>query len=305
MSKSIAWLFLILANAFWAGNYIFGKFVAAEVSPIGITFARWLLALFLLFPLALWIEKPDWRQVKQAWLQLAVLGMTGAIGYNISLYAALQFTTATNAALVNALNPALIVLCSAFLLRERMAKVQLGGFLLSLFGVLFILTQGSLSRLLSTDYNTGDLLMLIAISSWTLYSLLIKRLANIPPITATAVSSLIAVFLMLPFVFSSPVLLQPIGTRSVIGIVYMAVFPSVGSYLLWNFSLRTVSASQAGITLNLIPVFTALIGITIGEQVTVAQILGGLLVFAGVTLTSVSPGLWRLRREKRGESLLR
>jgi drug/metabolite transporter (DMT)-like permease len=57
----MAWLFLILANVFWAGNYIFGKFVTAEVSPLGITFARWLLALFLLFPLALWIEKPDWR----------------------------------------------------------------------------------------------------------------------------------------------------------------------------------------------------------------------------------------------------
>ncbi|WP_026074246.1 DMT family transporter [Brevibacillus massiliensis] len=305
MSKSMAWLFLILANVFWAGNYIFGKFVTAEVSPLGITFARWLLALFLLFPLALWIEKPDWRQVKKAWLPLAVLGLTGAIGYNITLYAALKFTTATNAALVNALNPALIVLCSAFLLRERMAKAQIGGFLLSLIGVLFILTQGSLSRLLSTDYNKGDLLMLAAISSWTLYSLLIKKLTNIPPITATAVSSLIAVFMMLPFVASSPVFIQPIGTRSVIGIVYMAVFPSVGSYLLWNFSLRTVSASQAGITLNLIPVFTALIGITIGEQVTVAQILGGLLVFAGVTLTSVSPGRWRLSRGKRSESLLR
>jgi drug/metabolite transporter (DMT)-like permease len=186
-----------------------------------------------------------------------------------------------------------------------MAKAQIGGFLLSLIGVLFILTQGSLSRLLSTDYNKGDLLMLAAISSWTLYSLLIKKLTNIPPITATAVSSLIAVFMMLPFVASSPVFIQPIGTRSVIGIVYMAVFPSVGSYLLWNFSLRTVSASQAGITLNLIPVFTALIGITIGEQVTVAQILGGLLVFAGVTLTSVSPGRWRLSRGKRSESLLR
>ncbi|MBO8163629.1 MAG: DMT family transporter [Brevibacillus sp.] len=283
MSRFQAWLLLGLANLFWAGNYIFGKYVTAEVSPLWMTLARWSLALLLLWPIAVYREKPDWHKLVQAWMILTLMGLLGVIGYNLLLYAALLFTSPTNAALVNALNPALIVLFSAFLLRERMSLLKVGGLLLSVIGVMFIVTDGNLLHVLDAAYNPGDLLMLGAILVWTFYSIAGKKLGSIPPITATAASATLAVVILLPFALVDPPNLSQISSLSLTGILYMAIFPSVGSYMLWNVALRHINVSQAGVSLHLIPVFTVLIGFLLGEMVTMAQIVGGLLVFAGVS----------------------
>jgi drug/metabolite transporter (DMT)-like permease len=286
MEKKRAWLFLLLTNLFWAGNYVFGKYVTAELSPVWITFSRWLIALCFLFPLAQLVERPDWRKVMRRWFPLCVLGLLGVVSYNISLYAALQYTSSTNAALVNSLNPAFIVLFSALLLKETISKLQIGGFIISLLGVMVILTRGEITKLLSTEYNIGDLLMIAAILAWTFYSILAKKLTGLPPITTTAASSLLGTLILLPFAVSTWGEIGDIGLLSITGILYMALFPSVGSYLLWNISVRDLGASRAGITLNLIPVFTALIGFALGETITSAQLWGGLLVCTGVYLSS-------------------
>jgi drug/metabolite transporter (DMT)-like permease len=286
LDKKRAWLFLLLANLFWAGNYVFGKYVTAELSPVWITFSRWLIAICLLFPLAHLLEKPDWRKVMRRWLPLSALGLLGVVSYNISLYAALQYTSSTNAALVNSLNPACIVLFSALLLKETISKLQIGGFILSLFGVFVILTKGEIIKLFSMEYNIGDLLMIVAILAWTFYSIIAKKLTGLPTIAATAASSLLGTLILLPFAIPTWEEIGNIGLLSITGILYMAFFPSVGSYLLWNISVRNIGASKAGITLNFIPVFTALIGLALGETITSAQLWGGLLVCTGVYLSS-------------------
>ncbi|MFC4769570.1 DMT family transporter [Effusibacillus consociatus] len=286
MGKYRAWLLLVFCNLFWAGNYVFGKYVIEEVPPLWITFSRWLLALFLLFPIAWFLEKPDWKKAGQAWLPLVGMGILGGIGYNLLLYSALEYTTATNAALVSALNPAVIVLFSVLLLGERISTTQFAGFVVSLVGVLVILTKGSLGQIFDADYNRGDLLMVASVVVWTFYSIIGKRLGNIPPITATAVSTLFAVLIMAPFALAQGIDLTGIGPLAVTGILYMVIFPSVGSFVFWNMSVRAIGASQAGIFLNFIPVFTAIISVILGEEITGTQIWGGLLVFAGVYLTS-------------------
>ncbi|NGQ94888.1 DMT family transporter [Brevibacillus sp. SYP-B805] len=284
--KHLAWVLLVLTNLFWAGNYVFGKYVTAEISPVWITFSRWVLALCALLPMAMLLEKPDWQAVRRAWLPLLGMGLLGVVGYNLLLYEALAFTSPLNAALVNSLNPALIVLFSAYLLRERMTGGQYAGLALSLVGVLITITRGDVTLFARFQLNRGDLLMLLAITVWTLYSVLGKRLAHIPPITTTAVSALWAVLLLLPFAALNPLSVGQISSLSLIGILYMAVFPSVGSYLLWNMAVRVTGANQAGVTLHLIPVFTALLGFALGDGVSAAQLIGGLLVCTGVLLTT-------------------
>jgi drug/metabolite transporter (DMT)-like permease len=286
MSKQQAWILLVLCNLFWAGNYVFGKYAIEEMSPLWITFSRWLLALFLLFPAAFLLERPDWKQLWKAWLPLAGMGILGVIAYNLLLYSALAYTSPTNAALVSALNPAVIVLFSYFLLRERISGLQGTGIAVSLFGVLIILTSGNLQQLFSASYNPGDLLMIAAVLAWTFYSIIGKRLTGVPPITATAVSTLIATVIMAPFAFVEGIQFDRIGPLAVTAIVYMTLFPSLGSFVFWNMSVRAIGASRAGIFLNLIPVFTALISVILGESISAVQIFGGLLVFAGVYLTT-------------------
>ncbi|MFC0271709.1 DMT family transporter [Metabacillus herbersteinensis] len=285
MQKHYVLLFLILANLFWAGNYVFGKYVVQEMHPLQITFSRWLLAVLLLIPLAHLIERPDWRKVWREWKTLLVMAVLGIIGYNFLLYEALRFTTSMNAALVNSVNPVLIVLFSSFLLKERVSGRNGLGLILSLLGVLLVLTNGQLQKIFHLQYNQGDLLMLLAILAWTFYSIIGKRLRNIPPISATAVSVLIGLVILLPIVLVSEIHF-PLSRQATIGILYMGIFPSVGSFIFWNVALRHIGAAHAGIYLNLITVFTAILSLLLGDTITFVQVLGGILVFIGVYLNS-------------------
>ena len=285
MSKYWIWALLVICNLFWAGNYVFGKYVIAQMTPLWITFARWTLALFFLFPIAHFIEKPEWNKAKNEWFSLICLGLLGVIGYNLVLYSALEYTTATNAALVSALNPCVIVIFSIVLYRESISLLQVLGFSLSLIGALVVLSNGDMERLLQVQFNRGDLLMVAAVIMWTLYSLVAKRMAT-PPITATAISTAFAVLLMAPFAFSQGIDMAQIGSLAITGIIYMVVFPSICSFVFWNIAVQKIGVSKAGIFLNLIPVFTAMISGILGERVTGSQGIGGLLVFLGVYLTT-------------------
>lgn len=303
MKQNRVWLLLFFCNLFWAGNYVFGKYVITMLSPLWLTFARWALALIVLIPLAHLMEKPDWRQVGKQWLPLAVLGLTGVIGYNMFLYSALVYTSATNAALVTALNPGVIVLFSFFLLREKITRVQAAGFVLSLVGVMVVLTRGELMQIFAAEYNRGDLLTLGAVLVWTLYSIIGRRLKGVKPITATAASTVLAVLIMLPFAIAQGVDFTAMDALGITGFFYIVVFPSIFSFVFWNMAVRELGANKAGITLNLIPVITAVISVILGEGITAAQIWGGLLVITGVVLASGVAGMMRERRREASSRL--
>ena len=286
MSKYRVWILLILCNLFWAGNYVIGKYVVAEIAPIFITFSRWLMASFLLLGIAHFFEKPKWRVVIKEWPILLILAVLGIVGYNTVLYSALNYTSSTNASLVNALNPGVIVIFSTIFLKEKISKLQLTGIFVSLLGVVVILTGGNIGQILKMEYNKGDLLMLVAIVMWALYSILGKRLKKVPPITATALSALISTIIMAPFAVSQGVDLRELSSLAINGILYITIFPSVLSFIFWNLAIKEIGANQTGIFLNLIPVFTAIISTILGNNITMVQLSGGALVFIGVYLTT-------------------
>jgi len=286
MKKYRVFLLLIICNLFWAGNYVFGKYVVSEMTPLWITFSRWLLASFLLIPIAYFFEKPKWDIIRQQWYLLLFMGIFGIDAFNLTLYSALHYTSPTNASLISALNPGLIVLVSVLLLREKISLIQVLGFIFSLIGVFLVLTRGHLGQIFQTEYNRGDLIMIISIIVWTLYSILGKRLTRIPPITATAASALFGTIIMAPFALYEGINVANISSVAVTGILYMVIFPSIGSFVLWNMCIREIGASGAGIFLNFIPIFTAIISWILGEKITVAQVCGGLLVCIGVYLTT-------------------
>lgn len=285
MKKHTVILFLVLANIFWAGNYIFGKYVVAEMTPLQMTFSRWLIAVILLFPIAQWIEHPNWREVWSRWKILLVMSLTGIIAYNYLLYEALRYTSSLNASLVNAVNPVLIALFSALILKEKIPLKNKLGLFVSLCGVLLVLTKGQLLQIFKLEYNTGDLLMILAILVWTFYSILGKKILSIPPISATAVSVLIALIILLPFVLYTGLQI-PHSSQALVGIIYMGLFPSVGAFVFWNIGIRQMGPGRAGIFMYLITVFTAIIGLILGQPITFIQVSGGLLVFIGLYLSS-------------------
>ncbi len=287
MKHAKIYLFLVLANLFWAGNFIFGALVVTQISPISLTFTRWLCASLFLVPLAWFIERVPWRRALAEWRLHALQSALGLVAFTLLIYWGLGYTTPVSAAVISATNPAMIALAAALFLGNKLGPSRILGLVLSFAGVLVVLSGGTISRIIETGFNPGDLLIVAAVVVWTAYSLVGRRLIT-PPVTATAVQALFAIVLMLPFVAVSGVQL-PTDAAGVTGLAYIIVFPSVAAYALWNSGARSIGPARAGIFLNLLPVFTVLISVLLGAQLSPAHIAGGALVLAGVYLTSRQP----------------
>jgi drug/metabolite transporter (DMT)-like permease len=288
------YLYLALANLFWAGNYVFGEMVTREISPVSLTFFRWLFAVVPIAALAWLVERPDWRKAFGEWKLHLLQSLLGLTGYTLLLYAALGLTGAVNAAVISAINPATIALGAAIFLRERLGPIQVLGIAVAFIGVTVVLTGGDAGRLLEQGFGVGDLLVIGSVLAWTVYSLISRRLRT-PPITATAVQAVFAVITMLPLIAVTGVSL-PSSPAGALGLAYIVVFPSMLGYALWNIGASKVGPARAGIFLNLLPVFTVAIALAFGATLELPAVIGGTLVIAGVYLTL------HVRRAKTGAS---
>jgi len=278
-------LYLILATLFWSGNFVVGQAAVASMTPMDLTFWRWTLAALPLLALAHFVEKPDWRSVLRRWPVLLLLSVLGMSGYTLLLYGALGYTSAMNASLITAANPALIVVMAIFLLGERTTRLGWLGIGLGLLGVLLVLTRGELQRVFSLAINTGELMMIGAIVVWGSYTIIARRL-DIPAIAATAVQVAMATVTLAPFALAMHVQFPDTPAEGW-SLAYIAVFPSLGAYLFWNLALKTTPPGTAGNYLNLMVVFTAIITVALGSPLTIVQIAGGIMVVAGVLLTGL------------------
>lgn len=278
-------LYLVLATLFWSGNFVVGEAAVASMTPLELTFWRWALAAVPLLLLAQFVEKPDWSAVLRRWPALLILSVLGMSGYTLLLYTALGFTSAMNASLITAANPALIVVMAIVLLGEKTTRLGWLGIGLGLLGVLLVLTKGELHRILSLSTNTGELLMVGAIVVWGFYTIIARRL-GLPAIAATAVQVVLATVTLAPFALALNVEFPDTPAEGW-SLAYIAIFPSLGAYLFWNLALRSTPPGPAGNYLNLMVVFTAVITLAMGTPLTLVQVFGGLLVVAGVLLTGV------------------
>lgn len=255
------------------------------MTPVELTFWRWALAALPLLALAHFVERPDWRAVLRRWPVLLLLSVLGMSGYTLLLYSALQHTSALNASLITAANPALIVVMAIFLLGDRLRPIGWLGIALGLLGVLLVLTRGDLLGVFSLGFNTGEIMMAGAIGFWGFYTIIARQL-RVPAIASTAVQVLMATVMLGPLA-----ILTNAGFPSTPAegwsLAYIAVFPSLGAYLFWNLSLRTTTPATAGNYLNLMVVFTAMITVMMGTPMTAPQIIGGVLVISGVLLTGL------------------
>jgi drug/metabolite transporter (DMT)-like permease len=277
-------IYLVLATLFWSGNLAVGQAAVNTLTPLELTFWRWALAALPLVALAHFVERPDWRAVLGRWRVLLLLSVLGMCCYTLLLYTALQHTSALNASLITAANPALIVVMAIFILGEKPGALGWLGIALGLTGVLLVLTRGELGRVFSLTFNVGELLMLGAIAVWGFYTIISRRL-ELPAIAATAVQVVMATVLLAPAAAAAGARFPSTAAEGW-SIAYIAAFPSLGAYLCWNLALKTTPPGTAGNYLNLIVVFTAAITVLTGIPVTLTQAIGALLVITGVVLAS-------------------
>ncbi|SOC16676.1 EamA-like transporter family protein [Ureibacillus xyleni] len=286
-------LLLILATLLWGGNFVIGRAVTGEIPPITLAFLRWCVAFILFFPIAYKKLKVDWPKIKDNWKIVLILSLTGVAAFNTLVYIGVYSTTSINASLMNSLTPIFIYILSFFALKIRVTKNQMVGTLISIIGVLFILSGGKLSNIISFSFNKGDLIILVAVLCWSIYSLLVKQYSNrLPGFSTFLVTIAVGAIMLLPFTVYELVTLDHaiIWSPKTIGaIFYVGVFASIVAFLSWNTGVVKIGANRASIFLNFIPVFATIFAtIFIGEQLQVPQVIGGLAVISGVILTNRS-----------------
>lgn len=286
-------LLLIFATLLWGGNFVIGRAVANEISPFTLAFYRWCTAFIVFLPIIWTSLKRDWPTIRQHLPIVFAMSLTGVASFNTLIYVALHHTTSINASLMNSTTPIFIYILSLIFLKERLSRLQIIGTTLSLLGVLFIISKGSFQSILEFSFNIGDLIVLIAIVCWAIYSILVKQFSNVLPGGSTFLVSIgMGILMLFPFYMYES--LQPTiettwSIASISAILYTGIFASIVAFICWNTGVIQLGANKAGIYLNFIPVFATIFAVTfIGESLELFQILGGILVILGVFLSTKS-----------------
>ncbi|WP_225316199.1 DMT family transporter [Lysinibacillus fusiformis] len=276
---------LMLVTSFlWGGNFVVAKTLVAHASPMTLTTVRWFIAIIVLVPLVWWKEK-KLVPPKQAIVPLLLMGVTGVALFNIFQFLALERTTSTNAGLISTMNTISIALSSFVLLKEKITKWQLSAMVLSLFGVVLVLSKGNWQLLLDFQLNTGDLWMLAAVCVWGLYSVCSKwAMQTASPLMATLYAGIFGVLLLLPFT-STDFTFTNVNTSFILSMLYTGIISTVVCMVFWNIGVQKLGATTSGIFLNFNPIFTALLAyLFIGENMSWLQGIGGLIVIMGCYL---------------------
>ena len=284
-------LLLILATLLWGGNFVIGRAVAGDIPPITLAFLRWCVAFIVFLPIAYSRVKREWHMIKANWPAVIVMAITGVACFNTLVYIGVYYTTSINASLMNSSTPIIIYILSFIFLKERLSKFQLIGTALSLSGVAFILSKGSLETLLSFSFNKGDLIVLIAVFCWGVYSLLVKQYAGrLPGYSTFLVTIALGVMMLLPFTIYELMTtsVEIVWSPSTIGaILYVGIIASIVAFLSWNNGVVALGANKASIYLNFIPLFAAIFAVLfLDEDLLLAQLIGGLAVICGVLLAN-------------------
>lgn len=301
MKSDPRWAYVLtnLSAFLWGTNFVLGRTLRADIGPSTLTLARFLVA-GLIFILLLRRVPAAERTPGAQWPGLLGMGLTGVVGFTVLLYSGLQLTTATNAGLINGTGPLIISLMAALFLRETLTPAILLGAVISLSGVAFIASNGSVQNLFALQFNVGDLLVLGAVISWGFYSVLGRVVTRTrSSLSASALSSLLGLPFLLPLALMEQAT-QPVNATPFVlaACVYIGLFPSVVAYLAWNEGIRRVGAARGTIFYNMLTVFAALLGtLVLGEPFTQTQIIGGALVIGG-SFISLGPELWKSFRSQ-------
>ena len=291
MQNTKAYIMLVCATLFWAGNFMVGKYAfLVEIPPLTLVFYRWLLVWIILLPFTF----KEIIKYKDTILNnlplLFFLGFTSVGLFNSFTYLSLIHTQVINASLFNTAIPAIIILLCFLFKVEKTNKFQILGLIISVFGILAIITKLNLDILLSLSFNKGDLIMIGGVITWGVYSTLLKKKKfTLPLLTLVHVIctfGLISVFPQFLYEYSNGQLVK-FDINLVYTLIFLALFPSIGSYYCWAGAVSVIGANRAGIFLSLIPLFSTIMAIFFyNEKFQLFHLIGAILIILGLFLSN-------------------
>ncbi len=285
MGRFTTYVLTALAAIFWGANFNLAKPVVAEMHPYVAGATRYLMAATIMLLVTQYRrECIPLRHLKV----YVILGLMGVFGFNLFFFLGMQSTSATNGALIMAINPMLTSLLAYVFLRQQPSYRQLLGFPIGVIGVaIVVLGAGA-----QVHVASGDVLILAANLSWAFYTVFARELM---PTDTSGIASTTGIMVVGALALTAVALFS--GERFVLpswhagsALLMMTVGGGVLAYLFWNAGIARLGASQAAIFLNLVPVSSLVIAAFEGMPPTQAKLIGGAVVIGAVTFASLPVG---------------
>ncbi|KXZ68019.1 DMT family transporter [Acinetobacter venetianus] len=286
LSKYQKWAFVLplIAVLIWSLNIAVTRYVADYISPVSISFYRWFVAFLILTPFML---PKVWKQravIGKDLGKLAVLSAFGMVLYQGLSYTAAHYTTATNMGIVNAFVPVFTIFISYLILKDVPNRFAIFGSLLSLAGLIYVMSQGHISSLFEQGGHWGDAVMVVAVGFYAFYGVFLKKWQlKLPLLTSLYVQIGFALLYHVPFLLWFG--LDGINADNAASVLYAGVFPSLIAPLLWMVAVQAIGPNRTSIFMNLMPVFTAIIAsLWLSEHWTIYHTIGGVMILVGIIM---------------------
>lgn len=283
-----AYLFLTFATLCWGGNAVLSRLAVGEISPLALVTARWagvvlLVAVFMRGPLL-----RDLPALKRHWRFVVAMGAAGFTLFNAVFYIAAHSTTAINLGIIQGSIPVFVMIGSYLIYREKITAIQAVGVLVTLFGVIVVVTRGSIERLVTLTVNDGDFLMLLASFLYASFAIGLRRKPPVSTLGLFSAMAIVAFFISIPFTVGEMVagtFLAPTPLGWLI-VALVTVFPSFLSQICFINGVGKIGPSRAGVFVNLVPVFAAGMAVAfLGEDFHVFHGAALVLVLFGIFLS--------------------
>ncbi len=287
-------LLLGLTALMWGGNSVAGRLAVGEISPMALVFWRWTIACIPLLVAARANLKADIEIIRPSRRYVALAAVLGFTAFNSLFYIAAHRTSAVNISILQGLIPGLVVVGAWSFYGIRLRPLQALGVLITMAGVVVIAARGDWATLRTLDFNLGDVMMIVAAVLYAAYILLLRR-------RPAAVSSigLFTAMAVVAFVTSAPLVVIEIAegqffwpsAKGLAVLAYVALFPSLISQIFFIRGVQLIGPSRAGVFVNLVPIFGALLAVgLLGEP---------FAFYHAASLCLVVAGLWLAERSAR------
>ena len=294
-TKSIyfAFILLVASSFFWSGNFFTGKVASLyNLTPFKLSFLRWSLAFLILLPFTYKKIIKDYEKYKNNLPFLILTSILGVTIFNSFTYLSLETSMVINSSIMASITPLLIIFFSWAIFKTPTNFMQFFGIILSIIGVLLIISKANLNNLLNLNFTIGDLWMLSAVFAWGLYSVLLKKIdSTLSQLATLEVMIFIGLIFIFPFYFLEVKngSYLPKDSTEIFMISYVAIFASITSFFAWNKGVAILGANKASLFLHLIPVFSSMWAIFfLGENFSLFHLLGTIFIILGIILSNIN-----------------
>lgn len=285
--NSRPYLLLTLTMLMWGANAVAGKLAVGHVSPMLVTLLRWGLSVLIMTPFALADFRRDWPLIRRHLPLLFALGGLGFATFNALMYAALNYTSAINVTIEQAAMPLLVFAANFVLFRLRVTMLQIVGFVMTLFGVALTAAHGDLGSLFSLDLNKGDGLMMLAVCLYGGYTVAVRFKPAVHWRSMIYILSLSAFVTSIPYAAVEAISGNAFGPdlQGFLISLFIAIFPSLISQALYIRGIELIGPNRAGLFINLVPIFGAVLAVlVIGEELHLYHLGALIFVLGGIML---------------------